>query len=122
MSARRAAAVGAGPWRPRIIAGFARKSSRALASSRARRAGDQPPGTLPGPELELAGDVRFQASSTGASLGSVAVRRAVEDKRPALLVCGHIHGSAGQTAAIGSTPVVNAGPAGRVWDLRTGDT
>ncbi len=56
-------------------------------------------------------------SSTGASLGSVAVRRAVEEKKPALVVCGHIHESAGQTATIGDTPVVNAGPSGRVWDL-----
>lgn len=56
-------------------------------------------------------------SSTGASLGSNAVRRAVEEKQPALVVCGHIHGSAGETAKIGDTPVVNAGPVGRVWQL-----
>ncbi len=56
-------------------------------------------------------------SSNGASLGSVAVRRAIEDKQPALVVCGHIHHSAGQTSRIGGTPVVNAGPVGRVWDL-----
>lgn len=59
-------------------------------------------------------------SSSGASLGSVAVRRAVEEKRPALVVCGHIHGSAGKTAKIGETPVINAGPVGRVWDLEVG--
>ncbi len=56
-------------------------------------------------------------SSSGASLGSVAVRRAIEDKQPALVVCGHIHQSAGQAAMIGETPVVNAGPAGVVWEL-----
>ncbi len=59
-------------------------------------------------------------SSTGASLGSHAVRRAIEDKHPALVVCGHIHQSAGKTAKIGDTSVVNAGPAGLVWDLGTG--
>ena len=32
--------------------------------------------------------------------------------RPRLVVCGHIHGSAGEPAMIGGTPVVNAGPAG----------
>lgn len=58
-------------------------------------------------------------SSNGDSLGSVAVRRAVQVKRPALVVCGHIHDSAGKTAKIGETVVVNAGPAGRVWDLQT---
>ncbi len=57
-------------------------------------------------------------SSSGANLGSVAVRRAAQDKRLALVVCGHIHNSAGKTAMIGDTPVVNAGPAGRVWDLQ----
>ncbi len=56
-------------------------------------------------------------SSRGTSLGSVAVRRAIEKKRPALVVCGHIHQSAGRTATIGEVPVVNAGPEGRVWDL-----
>ena len=59
-------------------------------------------------------------SSSGVSLGSVAVRRAIEEKQPALVVCGHIHQSAGQTATIGETPVVNAGPVGVVWDLDAG--
>ncbi len=59
-------------------------------------------------------------SSSGASLGSVAVRRAALDKRLALVVCGHIHHSAGKTAMIGEVPVVNAGPAGRVWELDSG--
>ncbi len=56
-------------------------------------------------------------SSSGAGLGSVAVRRAARDKQPALVVCGHIHESAGKTAMIGETTVVNAGPLGRVWTL-----
>jgi Icc-related predicted phosphoesterase len=56
-------------------------------------------------------------SSRGQSLGSVAVRRAVERVRPALVVCGHIHGSAGVTAMLGETPVVNAGPDGVEWEL-----
>ncbi len=59
-------------------------------------------------------------ASSGASLGSVAVRRAIEEKQPALVVCGHIHQSAGQTAMIDETPVVNAGPGGIVWDLDAG--
>src|SRR4051794_19282089 len=49
-------------------------------------------------------------SSRGQSLGSVAVRAAIERVRPALVVCGHIHNSAGEQATIGPTPVVNAGP------------
>ena len=56
-------------------------------------------------------------SAKGADLGSVAVRRAVEEKRPALVVCGHIHDSAGQSAEIGDTVVINAGPGGVEWDL-----
>jgi Icc-related predicted phosphoesterase len=50
--------------------------------------------------------------SRGKSLGSVAVRQAVERLRPVLVVCGHIHGSGGTQAILGSTPVVNAGPDG----------
>jgi Icc-related predicted phosphoesterase len=56
-------------------------------------------------------------SSRGQSLGSTAVRDAVVRCRPVLVVCGHIHGSAGQQGAIGRTPVVNAGPDGVEWEL-----
>jgi Icc-related predicted phosphoesterase len=56
-------------------------------------------------------------SSRGQSLGSIAVRRAVERTKPRLIVCGHIHASGGQTASIGSTPVINAGPDGIEWEL-----
>lgn len=56
-------------------------------------------------------------SSGGQSLGSVAVREAVLRLRPRLVVCGHIHASAGQHTHLGSTPVVNAGPKGVEWEL-----
>jgi Icc-related predicted phosphoesterase len=56
-------------------------------------------------------------SSSGRSLGSVAVRQAIESKRPRLVVCGHVHASAGQEGMIGGTAVVNAGPDGVFWDL-----
>ena len=56
-------------------------------------------------------------TSRGERRGSTAVRRAVEEKRPALVVCGHIHECAGQSEDIDGTPVVNAGPGGVVWDL-----
>ena len=56
-------------------------------------------------------------SSRGVSLGSVAVRTVVERMVPRLVVCGHVHASAGVRAMIGPTPVVNAGPAGVVWEL-----
>jgi Icc-related predicted phosphoesterase len=56
-------------------------------------------------------------SSRGTSLGSEAVRRAIERVTPRLVVCGHIHASAGRSEHIGSTPVVNAGPFGVEWVL-----
>jgi Icc-related predicted phosphoesterase len=56
-------------------------------------------------------------SSRGQSLGSASVRAAIERARPRLVVCGHIHGSAGERAMIGQTPVVNAGPAGVEWEV-----
>ena len=55
--------------------------------------------------------------SRGQSLGSTAVRDMIEDKNPALTVCGHIHGSWGQDDTLASTPVVNAGPSGLFWDV-----
>ncbi|RME00449.1 MAG: serine/threonine protein phosphatase [Deltaproteobacteria bacterium] len=56
-------------------------------------------------------------SSWGRSLGSRSIRAAIEAKSPILVVCGHIHGSAGKAARIGETPVVNAGPDGYLWEL-----
>lgn len=56
-------------------------------------------------------------SSYGKSLGSVAVRKTIERKQPKLVVCGHIHASAGKHTTIGSTVVINAGPGGIIWDL-----
>jgi Icc-related predicted phosphoesterase len=50
--------------------------------------------------------------SRGRSLGSVAVRDAVLRVKPQLVVCGHIHGCAGQQEVLGSTPIINAGPDG----------
>jgi len=50
--------------------------------------------------------------SKGQSLGSTAVRAAIEDRSLRLTVCGHIHGSWGEEATVASTPVVNAGPDG----------
>ena len=55
--------------------------------------------------------------SRGQHLGSAAVRRAVEKKRPPLVVCGHIHGSWGQSAEIGPATVINAGPDGVTWTM-----
>jgi Icc-related predicted phosphoesterase len=56
-------------------------------------------------------------SSDGRSLGSEALREIIGIKKPNLVVCGHIHGSAGQTARLGSTDVINAGPDGIMWEL-----
>jgi Icc-related predicted phosphoesterase len=58
-------------------------------------------------------------SSIGRSLGSVAVRDVVLRQRPILVVCGHIHESAGQRTMLGTTPVINAGPHGIEWDTST---
>lgn len=55
--------------------------------------------------------------SRGRSLGSVAVRDAVDRLGPLLVVCGHIHACAGQHVRLGRLPVVNAGPAGIMWEV-----
>lgn len=56
-------------------------------------------------------------SSRGQHIGSTAIRAAVERQKPQLVVCGHIHGSAGQQATIGKTVVINAGPTGIVYEV-----
>lgn len=48
----------------------------------------------------------------GGNFGSEALLRAIEEKRPRLAVCGHIHESWGCESRIGDTPVYNLGPKG----------
>lgn len=55
--------------------------------------------------------------SNGQHLGSTAVRDAIEEKEPHLVVCGHIHGSWEERGTIGRTTVINAGPNGVVWEV-----
>lgn len=52
------------------------------------------------------------ASADGTSFGSPALLRAIEEKRPRLAVCGHIHESWGCESRVGETPVRNLGPSG----------
>lgn len=56
-------------------------------------------------------------SGSGEHLGSEAVLRAVEERRPRLVLCGHIHESWGETSKIGEAEIVNLGPDGRVIEL-----
>jgi Icc-related predicted phosphoesterase len=53
-------------------------------------------------------------TGSGQSLGSTSVRDAVI---PRLVVCGHIHASAGKRAQIGNTIIINAGPGGLLLEL-----
>lgn len=51
-------------------------------------------------------------NGSGDHFGSPALLRAIEEKRPRLAVCGHIHESWGCQSQIGATPLYNLGPAG----------
>ena len=55
--------------------------------------------------------------SRGRSLGSVAVREAVERLQPALVLCGHIHACWGKEAQIGASRVVNLGPYPNLFEI-----
>jgi Icc-related predicted phosphoesterase len=61
----------------------------------------------------------LDVSSSGKSLGSIAVHQAIDRCQPRLVVCGHIHACGGQAATIGATTVINAGPEGVEWTLAT---
>jgi Icc-related predicted phosphoesterase len=56
-------------------------------------------------------------SSDGKRLGSQAVRETIKSKKPFLVVCGHIHGSAGQVEYLDEITIINAGPEGMIWNL-----
>jgi len=52
------------------------------------------------------------AAGDGGNFGSPALLRAIEEKRPRLAVCGHIHESWGCESKVGETPIHNLGPKG----------
>lgn len=54
----------------------------------------------------------LDVDGSGESRGSTTVRELIRTKRPALVVCGHIHACAGRTEILDGTLVVNAGPDG----------
>ena len=49
-------------------------------------------------------------TSAGLSVGSSAVKAAIERVQPKLTFCGHIHDCWGEEGAIGATRIVNLGP------------
>ncbi|MEM9844913.1 MAG: metallophosphoesterase family protein [Pseudomonadota bacterium] len=56
-------------------------------------------------------------TSTGASVGSVALHDAIARIQPQLALCGHIHDSWGQEGAIGRSRIVNLGPSPNWFDI-----
>ena len=55
--------------------------------------------------------------SGGRHLGSRSILKTVTEKKPQLVICGHIHGDWGERSEIGGTPIVNAGPEGVVVEV-----
>src|SRR5690349_14790385 len=52
------------------------------------------------------------AAGGAGNFGSPALLRAIEERRPRLAVCGHIHESWGCESQVGETPIHNLGPKG----------
>ncbi|HKH18944.1 MAG TPA: metallophosphoesterase family protein [Solirubrobacteraceae bacterium] len=53
-------------------------------------------------------------------LGSAAVLRAIQHRRPRLVLCGHVHEHWGEESRVADVPVRNLGPGGAVIDLDAG--
>jgi uncharacterized protein len=53
-------------------------------------------------------------------LGSTAVLDAVRQKRPQVVLCGHVHECWGQESRVGDATVHNLGPAGAVFEVGPG--
>lgn len=56
-------------------------------------------------------------SSRGKHLGSEAILEFIHHKSPQMVVCGHIHESAGKLENYQGTVVINAGPKGIIYEL-----
>jgi Icc-related predicted phosphoesterase len=50
-------------------------------------------------------------------LGSAAILRAIEEKQPRLVLCGHVHDCWGQESRVGESRVRNLGPDGATFDV-----
>lgn len=55
--------------------------------------------------------------SSGQIRGSQAIRDAVQEKQPRLVVCGHIHSDWGKQMKLGDSCIVNAGPRGVIIEI-----
>ncbi len=55
--------------------------------------------------------------STSRKIGSQSVRRCIENIDLQFVVCGHIHEEFNKCEYIGGTPVINAGPFGKIYHL-----
>jgi Icc-related predicted phosphoesterase len=58
-------------------------------------------------------------ASNGLSVGSTAIRAAIERLQPRLALCGHIHDSWGARGRIGTTEVANLGPKVNWFEVET---
>ncbi len=56
-------------------------------------------------------------NSRGQSVGSRALLQTIQDRMPAVVLCGHVHDCWGQHSQIGATMVYNLGPSGKVLNL-----
>lgn len=56
-------------------------------------------------------------TSTGEHIGSVELRRFIEEESPLACLCGHVHEAAGVSERIGETLVLNPGPRGMMIEL-----
>lgn len=54
--------------------------------------------------------------TSGKIRGSLSIRRAVEEKRPRLVVCGHIHSDWEKQVFLGPSTILNAGPRGVILE------
>lgn len=56
-------------------------------------------------------------TSSGLSVGSTAIRAAVERIQPKLVLCGHVHDCWGERGFIGTTEVANLGPTANWFEV-----
>ncbi|MEM2146420.1 MAG: metallophosphoesterase, partial [Candidatus Jordarchaeaceae archaeon] len=55
-------------------------------------------------------DTRLDKTSFGLHVGSLSIRKYIEEKQPSAVFCGHIHEAKGKDK-IGKTEIINPGPA-----------
>lgn len=93
--------------------GFERRNEEFEAFVKKEKVDDKTILLVHGPPYETIQDTVYP----GMHSGNISYKEFIREKQPGLVICGHIHETAGLSQTIGKTIILNPGPEGVLLDL-----